>query len=477
MVSEYQDKTIAVIGMARTGMAVAEAMKSLGARVVLYDRKSAADLAEALEAARELGVETRPETNDVDLAGVDILVPSPGVPRNAEVFAEAERRGVEVISEIELAYRLSRAPIIAITGTNGKTTTTVLTARMLMADGRRVHIAGNVAGAGERLGGSVALPRSDQPVPLVAAAARASADHVIVAEISTFQLEWVSDFRPKIAALLNVTSDHMDRHASVEEYAALKARIFENQSSGDFSVINAENPVTAALAPTLSSRVLRFARLSEVAEGGFLRGDDLIVRQDGVEHVVCSRSDIRLRGEHNVENVLASACMAVAFGASPESIRAAVREFRGVEHRLEEVAVIDGVRYINNSMCTNVDAAVRSVEAIEEPQIVIAGGKDKGSDYAPLGEAFKRKAKHVVLIGADAQLIHDAASAAGFDAVTRAGSMREAVAKARELAEPGDVVVLTPACASFDMFDSFEHRGQVFKDSVRDFERKGRLPG
>lgn len=472
---DYTNKSIAVIGMARTGMAVAEATKSLGAHVVLYDRKSASDLAEALETVRELGVEARPDTGDVDLTGVDILVPSPGVPRTAEVFAEAERRGVEVISEIELAYRLSRAPIIAITGTNGKTTTTVLTARMLMADGRRVHIAGNVAGAGERLGGSLALPESDQPVPLVAAAARASAEDVIVAEISTFQLEWVSDFRPNVAALLNVTSDHMDRHASVDEYAALKARIFENQGAGDFSVINAENLITAGLAPTLRGRVLRFARLSEVEEGGFLRGDDLVVRLDGGERVVCSRSDIRLRGEHNVENVLASACMAIAFGARPQSIRAAVREFKGVEHRLEEVAVVDGVRYINNSMCTNVDAAVRSVEAIEEPQIVIAGGKDKGSDYAPLGEAFKRKAKHVVLIGADAQLIQDAASAAGFGAVSRAGSMREAVAKARELAEPGDVVVLTPACASFDMFNSFEHRGQVFKESVREFDREGRL--
>ncbi len=471
--SDYTGKSIAVIGMARTGIAVAEAMASLGARVVLYDRKPESELAEALQTAREIGVEARAGTDAVDWSSVDILVPSPGVPRAAPVFAEAECHGVEVISEIELAYRLSGAPIIAVTGTNGKTTTTVLIARMLMADGRRAQIAGNVAGAGERLGGSLAFPESDQPVPLVTAAMRSAPESVIVAEVSTFQLEWVESFRPKIAALLNVTSDHMDRHASVEEYAALKARIFENQGEGDFAIINAENPFTASLAPKLKGRVLRFARLSEVDEGGFLRGDDLVVRLGGVEHVVCSRSDIRLRGEHNVENTLAASCAAIAFGARPESIRSAVREFRGVEHRLEDVAVIDGVRYINNSMCTNVDAAVRSVEAFDEPQIVIAGGKDKGSDYAPLGEAFRRKAKHVVLIGADARLIRQAAERAGFNDITEAESLPDAVNKARALAEPGDVVVLTPGCASFDMFRSFEHRGQVFKEAVKGIEGKG----
>lgn len=460
--SNYSGMKVAVIGMARTGMAVAEVMRLLGASVTLYDRKPESDLADAVEKARALGVEVHAGTDAVDLSGVDMLIPSPGVPRTASVLEEAVRRGLEVISEIELAYRLAKVPIIAITGTNGKTTTTVLTARMLMADGHKVWLAGNVAGAD-----------ADRPVPLVSAAAQAKSNDVIVAEVSTFQLEWVKSFRPKIAALLNVTNDHMDRHTSIEEYAALKARIFENQHKDDFAIINAENPITAALAPTLKGRVLQFARLSKVEEGGFVRGDDLVVRLDGIDHAVCGRSDIRLRGEHNIENILAAACAAVAFGAKPESIRAAVREFTGVEHRLEEVAVIDGVRYINNSMCTNVNAAVRSIEAIDEPQIVIAGGKDKGSDYTPLGEAFKRKTKHVILIGADAHLIEDAARRVGFSALTRADSMRDAVEEARRLASPGDVVVLTPGCASFDMFESFEHRGQVFKEIVRELERKG----
>ncbi|MCE5313614.1 MAG: UDP-N-acetylmuramoyl-L-alanine--D-glutamate ligase [Armatimonadota bacterium] len=452
--SGYNDKSIAVIGMARTGLAVAEVMRELGARTMLYDKKDASQLAEAIDFADRIGAEVRAGSDSVDLDGIDLVVPSPGVPKSMPVFAEAERRGIEVISEIELAYRLSKAPIIAITGTNGKTTTTVLTGQIMMADGRDTYIAGNVVAGDIRL-------------PLVTAAHKATADSVIVAEISTFQLEWITSFKPKVAMLLNVTSDHMDRHASIEEYAGLKARIFENQSGGDFAVTNAENAFTASLASGLKGRVLMFGRKSDISEGGFVRGDDLIVRLDGVETVVCTRSDIPLRGEHNVENVLAASCAALAMGVKPESILKAVREFKPVEHRLESVAVIDGVEYINNSMCTNVDAAVRSVEAIDEPQIIIAGGKDKGSDYAPLGEAFKRKAKHVVLIGADAGLIDAAARKAGFEAISRAGSMQEAVEIARKLAEPGDVVVLTPGCASFDMFNSFEHRGQVFKEAVQ----------
>lgn len=455
----YGGKSVAVIGMARTGLAVAEVMVDLGARVTLWDKKPESELVEAVEAARRLGVEVRAGENSVDLCGVDLVVPSPGVPAGMPVFADAVERGIEVVSEIELAYRLSKAPIIAITGTNGKTTTTVLIGQMLLSDGRDTFIAGNVVAGDIRM-------------PLILAAHRAGPESVIVAEISTFQLEWISGFRPKVAALLNVTSDHMDRHASVEEYANLKARIFENQAEDDFSIVNADNAFTSSLKPKLGGRALEFSRTREVNEGGFVDGDELVIRIAGERHVICSRDDIPLRGEHNVENVLAAGCAAIALGARPESILRAVRGFKPVEHRLEPVAVIDGVEYINNSMCTNVDAAVRSVEAIDEPQIVIAGGKDKGSDYAALGEAFARKAKHVVLIGADAGLIRDAAKNAGFTALTGAGSMCEAVEIARSLAEPGDVVVLTPGCASFDMFDSFEHRGRVFKEAIVECRRR-----
>jgi len=452
-----------VIGMARTGMAAAEALTALGARAVLHDAKPASELTDSLAEAGRLGVETRVGSNDIDLSGFDLVIPSPGVPAGAPVFAEARSRGIEIISEIELAYRISRAPIIAFTGTNGKTTTTVLTGLILRADGRETCIAGNVVAGDIRM-------------PLITAAHTASPDGVIVAEISTFQLEWIQTFRPKVAGLLNVTADHLDRHASIDDYAALKARIFENQTGEDYAVINAENAFTASLAESLAGRVLRFSRNMETSEGAFVRyaahgrssdDDEMVARIDGREVVACHRGDIRLRGEHNVENVLAASCAAIAFGARPQSVATAVEEFNGVEHRLESVAVIDGIEYVNNSMCTNVDAAVRSVEAFDVPQVVISGGKDKGSDYAALGEAFARKATHVVLIGVDAGKIERAAREAGFESISRAGSMREAVETAREHAVPGGVVVLTPGCASFDMFSSFEHRGQVFKAVVR----------
>ncbi len=461
---DLTNKRIAVIGMARTGLAVAEVAAQRGARVVIYDRKPASELADAVAECRRIGVESRADDTPIELDGIDLLVPSPGVPRALPALVEAASRGIQVISEIELAYRIAAAPIIAITGTNGKTTTTILVGHMMSADGKNTFIAGNVAAG-------------DIKLPLISAAHKAGPDDVIVAEISTFQLEWIAGFRPSIAALLNVTSDHLDRHADVNEYSALKARIFENQGPDDYAIINAENPFTDSLVPSLRGRVLKFARLCEVNEGAFVRGDDLIVRLDGRESVVCAKSDIPLRGTHSIENVLAASCAAIAFGVKPSSIRKAVREFPPVEHRLEPVATIDGVLYINNSMCTNIDAAVRSVEAIDEPQIVIAGGKDKGLDYRPLGEAFKRRAKHVVLIGEDADIIHQAAHEAGFEAVSRARSMREAVEIARSLARPGDVVVLTPASASFDMFSSFEHRGQVFKDIVKSLDREGSAVG
>lgn len=458
--SAYAGKTIAAIGVGRTGLAVAEVMIDLGARVVIYDSKPECELSEAIAAARALGADVRAGTTEIDLTGVDLLVPSPGVPASLPVFAEARERGIEVLSEIELAYRLSKAPIVAVTGTNGKTTTTILTGKMLQADGRDAYIAGNVA-------------TGDIKLPLVMAAHRATAESIIVAEISTFQLEWIQSFRPKIAMLLNVTSDHMDRHGTVEEYQKLKARIFENQTEDDIAVINADNPFTVSLAGNLAGRVLQFSWRNEVQEGGFVRGDDLIIRLDGTEHTICRRSDIPLRGEHNVENVLAASCAAVALGAKAENIARAVSEFVPVEHRLEPVATIDGVQYVNNSMCTNVDSTVRSIEAIEEPQIVIMGGKakDRNEDYGPVGDALRRKAKHLILIGTDRDLIRRAAQRAGLTAISDAASMQEAVEIGRGVAKPGDVVVLTPACASFDMFKSFEHRGQVFKDIVRGMQR------
>ncbi|MGI6295900.1 MAG: UDP-N-acetylmuramoyl-L-alanine--D-glutamate ligase [Armatimonadota bacterium] len=459
---DYAGKNITVIGAARTGLAVAEVMTDLGANVHIFDNKPAEELTDAIATADSLGVRVTASADKIDLNGVDLIVPSPGVPADLSALQEANKRGIEIISEIELAYRISKAPIVAITGTNGKTTTTVMTERMLEAAGYDTYIAGNIAA-------------NDIEMPLVRAAYQAAAKSVIVAELSSFQLELIKDFRPKVAMLLNISKDHMDRHVTMDNYIAAKTRIFENQTADDFAVINADNPITAALATSLKANVLQFSIKSEVEEGAFLQGDKLVLRFQGNQTTICQASDIPLPGAHNIENTLAAICAAAVFaGPDFDKVRDAIRAFEPVPHRMEPVASINDVLYINNSMCTNVVAVVRSIEATERPQIIISGGKLKGKadDFSPIGDAYKRKAKHVILIGADAQTLRQAAQNAGFDAITMASSMPDAVQIASRLAEPGDVVVLSPGMASFDMFRDFQHRGKEFEQAVRELERE-----
>ena len=445
---------IAIIGLARTGLAAGEVLARLGAQVVIYDRKPESALTTEIAEAKSLGVEVRVGREDVDYEGLDLLVTSPGVKRNAPVLIQAETRGIEVISEIELAYRISRAPILAVTGTNGKTTTTVLLGRIMEADGRKTFIAGNISA-------------DELKMPLVKAAYEASSDAVIAAEISTFQLEWIRDFRPRVAALLNISSDHADRHSSFAEYAALKARIFENQQAEDFAVINRDNRWSRAAARGVRSSVLQFSTKRKVNQGAFIDGDKIVFCFDGNKIEVLTVSDVRLPGMHNMENVLAAVCMALAFGAKTESVQKAVINFNGVPHRMEKVAVVDGVNYINNSMCTNPKAFERSLEAVGGPAVVIAGGKFKGGRMDPIVRAVARYAKALVLIGASADLFEKRMRAAGYDNVLRASSLADAVNIARGIALPGDTVILAPACASFDMFQDFEERGRVFREAVK----------
>lgn len=453
----FAGKTVAVIGMARTGIAAAEVLTDLGARVILFDQQPANKLERAIAEAKKLGVEVRVDNTGVDFDGVDILIPSPGVRATSPIFVEAKARGVEIMSEIELAYRISKAPMIAITGTNGKTTTTVLTGKIMEADGRETYIGGNVAAG-------------DLKLPLVKAAHQASSEAVIVAEISTFQLEWITSFKPKVAMLLNITVDHPDRHTP-KEYAFLKESIFSYQDSSDYSVSNLDNGPSAAAGSRAGGRKLVFSRLQPVEQGAFVEDGLVKVMIDGRETVACSLADIeasgRLPGTHSVENVLAASCAAIAMGAKPESIIKAVREFAGVEHRMEKVLTAGGVEYINNSMCTNAEAFARSVESVGRPAVVIAGGKHKGGSLDQVAEAVKNYAKHLVLIGVSADEIEEAVRWVGYVNITRAGSMEDAVAKASALAVPGDAVILAPGCASFDMFNSFEERGAIYKSAVR----------
>ncbi len=451
---DFLNRNIHIIGMARSGFAAAEVLVSLGARLTMHDRKDAAQLTDELNRISELGITARiGDSAYADIDEADYIVASPGVPGTCPGLVVAREKRIPVMSEIELAYRISPAPIIAVTGTNGKTTTTALIGEIMQRSGRKTFIAGNI------VAGSIRLP-------LVSAAAQASPSDVIVAEISSFQLETITSFRPKVAALLNITGDHMDRYPDLEPYARAKVRLFEYQLADDYAVLNADDPMVMRYAANFKSRIWTFTLKGNADFGTFHRGTEVWANTGSGEYLVCDTADMKLRGIHNLQNVLAAAAAGLAFGVDPSSIQEAVNSFAAPEHRLEPVLEINGIEFLNNSMCTNVAAGVCSLEAIGRPAVVIAGGKDKGSDYTALGAAFAKYAKHVVLIGKDAHLLESAARAAGFDRISHASSMEDAVEKSWEIAETGDTVLLSPCCASFDMFDDFEHRGRVFKDSV-----------
>jgi UDP-N-acetylmuramoylalanine--D-glutamate ligase len=454
--SEFAGCKIAVLGIARTGLAIAPVLQNLGAKVRISDSASITQLGDRLDQVESLGIEAMPNASpEQAINGMDMVIPSPGIPVGSETLQLAIKRGIPIYSEIEIAYRISRAPIIAVTGTNGKTTTTMLLGEMLRADNRRTFVAGNVSA-------------DEVKLPLISAASRAEPEDVIVAEISSFQLEWVEKFRPAIGILTNITPDHMNRHASFEEYVSCKSRLFAAQREDDVAILNAINGPSRLLSHRMPGTLLWFDRgnCMEPNSATLLNGK-IVVNWKGQQFSICGKDELLMPGAHNLENVLAAAGAAIAFGSSPQAIRHAATTFQGVVHRMERVDEIDNVLYINNSMCTNVDAAVRSLEAMDRPVVVLAGGVNKNNDFTPLGAMIGRKARHLILFGRDAQEIALAATENGFHDITFAQSLDEAVTIARKIAQPGDAVMLSPACASFDMFSDFEERGMVFRRAVK----------
>ena len=445
-------KRVLVVGLARTGMVTALFSVGYGARVTATDEKSETQLAETAAKLRAAGVTVelgghRPEI----FAEQDLIVVSPGVPAKLPQLEAARARGIPVWSEIELAWRLLRGKLIAITGSNGKTTTTSLVAHILKTANIPTLVGGNIG------------------VPLLTLVESSMDTTVTVAEISSFQLETIEAFRPEIGVLLNLTPDHLDRHASFEEYARAKMRMFENQLERDAAVLNADDPEVTRRMPS-RGHIYWFSRQKRVAEGAFLRDDQIFFRTDGTEVALARRDDIPLRGEHNVENVLAACAAAYLAGADPAAIANGVKTFQGVEHRLEFVAEVGGVSFYNDSKATNVDATLKAIEAFPGPLIVILGGKDKGSPYTPLREPLHERARLALVIGAAAEKI--ASELGDAVAVEQAGTMDRAVRIAFERAKPGDTVLLAPACSSFDQFENYEHRGRVFKELVAKLEKK-----
>ncbi len=445
---ELAGRHFVIVGMARSGLAAADFLLARGARVTLNDAKPEAQLA-GVAALRARGIEVVAGGHPRELfTTADALVVSPGVPLAGPPFDLARAAGVPIIGEVELAARFLRGRIVGITGTNGKTTTTTLIGEILAGGGLPVLVGGNI---GE---------------PLVSLVDRSQDDGWIVAELSSFQLEAVAQLHVAVAVLLNITPDHLDRYDSMESYAAAKSNILARQAAHDVAVLNADDPRIAVMNRLTPARIIYFSPTRELPEGIFRRGGTVVNRRDGQEQVLLETADIPLKGAHNLENVMAALAVGLACGVAPESMRRTVAGFSGVEHRLEFCGELDGVGFYNDSKATNVDAAIKSLEAFPGGVTVILGGKDKGSDFTPLRRLVEERCRAVILIGAATAKI--GAALAGTRPLHQVETMAEAVRRGLELSRPGDTVLLAPACASFDMFENYEHRGRVFKQEVRE---------
>lgn len=452
--SELKGKRVTVVGLARSGVAAARLLQVVGARVTVADAKEAAGLSEALARLDRKAIEVKVGSGyEAALHGAELIVVSPGVPTDLEALEKARRRGIKVIGELELAARFLDAPVLAVTGTNGKSTTVTLLGLLLKESGKQVFVGGNL---GTPLS-EAALARYQN--------GKSGPSHYdyIVAEVSSFQLETIERFHPWIAALLNITPDHLDRYPSLEPYVAAKARIFENQTPGDYALLNLDDERVKGFRSGLHARVLGFSRASSVSAGAYLDGDHIVVKLEGIEEAY-KRSEIRLPGVHNLANAMAALTLAHVCGCQPETMRRVLRSFPGLEHALELVREHQGVRFINDSKGTNVDATIKALESFEEPILLIAGGRDKGGDFTKLRELVRRRVKRLILIGEAASRIEQALD--GFDRISRAASLAGAVNLAAQEAQPGDVVLLSPACASFDMFLDYQDRGRQFKALV-----------
>lgn len=441
-----------VVGLARTGVATALFCAARGARVSATDSRTESEIGEAIAKLKDAGVILELGSHgEKTFLEQELIIPSPGVPADETHLQAARAKGVAIWSEIELAYRFMKGRLIGITGSNGKTTTTSLVEHILKTAGMQTILAGNIG------------------TPLIACVDSMSDDTCTVAELSSFQLELVDTFRPNIGVFLNLTPDHLDRHRTMEAYGAAKARLFENQIGEDAAVLNADDAATTPYAPSLP-RVYWFSRKQRVAQGAYVRGEEIVFRQDGAEEVLLKLEDIPLAGAHNVENVLAAATAARLASAPAAAIAKGVSSFAGVEHRLEFVAEVGGVRYYNDSKATNVDATLKALDAFPGRILIILGGKDKGSDYTVLQKPLREKAILALLIGAAAEKIEKHIS--GSVAIERAETLERAVETASHAAQRGDVVLLAPACASFDQFQNYEHRGRVFKGLVKQLEKQ-----
>jgi len=449
MMLDLKNKRVTVVGLGRSGVAACKFLVREGAQVTLTDTKTETELRPYLNQLTDTEVRLSLGGHDAkDFLRTDLVVLSPGVPSGLEPVRAARDKGVPVIGELELAFSCFKAPLLAITGTNGKSTTTTLLGEMYKNQGRRVFVGGNLG------------------TPLCEAILSPLAWEAAVVEVSSFQLETVSGFRPRVAALLNITPDHLDRYHTFQEYCEAKLRIFQNQKPGDHAVLNWDDPITQRLigSKQITAQVHFFGRVRPPVEGMGLAGEYLVYRDHKTKRPLCKVQEIKIKGAHNLENAMAASLMALVSGCESRVIAETLRTFAGLEHRLEFVREVRGVRYFNDSKGTNVGAVLMSLESFQEPIILIAGGLDKGNDFSPLRDPVRRTVKQVILIGKSKAKIRKALD--GCAPLEECSTLEEAVRLADRLGRPGDVVLLSPACASFDVFKNFEERGKVFKEAV-----------
>lgn len=455
---DLRDKKVLIVGLARSGVGAAKLLCANGAHVTINDIKNEKDLSEQIKMLEGYDIDYEfGQKADGLVAAHDLIVVSPGVPTSLSFFEEGRKSGIKIIGEMELGYIYTKCPIAAITGTNGKTTTTALLGEIFKKTGKKTYIAGNI-------GESIA-----------ACAAQTDEDSLMALEVSSFQLETIDSFKPHIAAILNLTPDHLDRHKTMESYLGIKMRIFENQDANDFAVLNYDDKLLRDAAKDLNHDILYYFSIqSEVKNGVCIKGDSLVFCRDGYEDLlITKRQEVRLPGKYNLQNAMAAACMALLFGVDANIVRYVLASFEGVEHRLENVCEARGIRFINDSKGTNPASTICAIESMENPTVLILGGYDKHVEFDELAKSFTNKIESVVVLGETSKKIAKALLSNGFGAVTFAKDFEGAVYSAYELAKPGYSVLLSPACASYDMFKDFEERGREFKKIAYQIKEEG----
>ena len=451
----YEQKKVLVVGMARSGVAAAQLLRAWGADVTVNDSKSEKELGSNLLPLEGLQLNRKFGCGAMELLeGQDCLVISPGIPDTAPFVVKAKEMGIYVIGELELAAQLSQGVLTAVSGTNGKTTTVSLLGEIFANSGKVTHVVGNIG----------------YPFSLAALVSRE--EDVIVCEVSSFQMETADTFHPHVALLTNITEDHLNRHGTMEVYTALKMRMFQNQTAEDYAVFNADDPGLNGLSKQVKSHVLKFSRKKEVREGAYVKDDTVYLRLDGSERKVCRTDEIYIPGPHNLENALGAVCVAGAMKVPVPVIRHTLKTFRGVEHRIERVRELDGITYINDSKGTNVDSTIKAVQTMTDPTVIILGGYDKHTSFDPLSKEIVNSPfiRRAVLIGETAPLIKNSLQRAGYKNTEFAETLGQAVEQARNAADKGWNILLSPACASFDMFKDYEERGRVFKEIVNNLK-------